>query len=171
MSIDAKEKAFLDLISWCEGTGASRLTGNRGYDVIVTGVDGPSVFSDYTTHPFANGRGAILVRPPCAQFPKGLFSDASGRYQLMLRWWRPYKTLLSLTDFSPASQDAIALQQIKERRAIALIESGNFGLAIQACSNIWASFPGNAYGQGGRSMAELQDQYQTLLQAELKSAA
>jgi muramidase (phage lysozyme) len=165
MNIDAKEKAFLDLIAWSEGA---------KYDTIVTGVDGASTFTDFSTHPFANGKPAILVREPCVAFPKGLYSTASGRYQLMLRWWLPYKTLLGLTDFSPASQDAIALQQIRERRAIALIEAGNMDLAVEACNNIWASFPGNNYGQGGRSLEGMLAQYQILLQGEtneLKSAA
>ena len=157
MTIDAKEKAFLDLISWSEGA---------EYDTIVNGVDGPSTFTDYSTHPFANGKPAILVRRPCAEFPKGLYSTAAGRYQLMLHWWLPYKTLLGLSDFSPPSQDAIAIQQIRERKAIALIETSREDLAIEDCDNIWASFPGNSYGQGGRSLDRLLAQYQIFLARE-----
>jgi len=68
-----------------------------------------------------------------------------------------------LTDYSPASQDVVAIQQIKERKALPLIEAGDIQGAIAACSNIWASLPGNNYQQGGKTMAELEDQYQTLL--------
>ena len=34
------------------------------------------------------------------------------------RWWDAYRKQLGLKDFSPKSQDAVALQQIKERGAL-----------------------------------------------------
>ena len=48
----------------------------------------------------------------------------------------------SLKDFSPKSQDAVALQQIKERGALPMIDRGDIRQAIDRCSNIWASLPG-----------------------------
>ena len=53
----------------------------------------------------------------------------------------------SLKDFSPKSQDAVALQQIKERGALPMIDRGDIRQAIDRCSNIWASLPGAGYGQ------------------------
>ena len=44
--------------------------------------------------------------------------------------------------FSPKSQDAVALQQIKERGALPMIDRGDIRQAIDRCSNIWASLPG-----------------------------
>lgn len=142
---------FLDLVAFSEGTSTHPLTVNNGYDVIVTGADGPEVFSDYAEHPFANRRPKLIRA--------GLYSTASGRYQLLYRWWTAYKPMLGLPDFSPPSQDAVALQQMKERGALSLILAGNIQGAIQACSNIWASLPGNAYGQGGKTMGALLDHY------------
>ena len=52
-----------------------------------------------------------------------------------------------LKDFSPKSQDAVALQQIKERGALPMIDRGDIRQAIDRCSNIWASLPGAGYGQ------------------------
>ena len=49
-------------------------------------------------------------------------------------------------DFSK-SQDAVALQQIKERGALPMIDRGDIRQAIDRCSNIWASLPGAGYGQ------------------------
>ena len=49
-----------------------------------------------------------------------------------------------LKDFSPKSQDA-ALQQIKERGALPMIDRGDIRQAIDRCSNIWASLPGAGY--------------------------
>ena len=54
---------------------------------------------------------------------------------------------LGLKDFSPKSQDAVALQQIKERGALPMIDRGDIRKAIDRCSNIWASLPGAGYGQ------------------------
>ena len=43
--------------------------------------------------------------------------------------------------------DAVALQQIKERGALPMIDHGDIRQAIDRCSNIWASLPGAGYGQ------------------------
>ena len=63
------------------------------------------------------------------------------------RWWDAYRSALGLKDFSPKSQDAVALQQIKERGALPMIDRGDIRQAIDRCSNIWASLPGAGYGQ------------------------
>ncbi|MFI2962634.1 lysozyme [Klebsiella aerogenes] len=128
-----QRKAFLDMLAWSEGTDKKgQPTKNRGYDVIVGG----SLFTDYSDHP----RKLVTLNPK-------LKSTAAGRYQLLSRWWDAYRKQLGLKDFSPASQDAVALQQIKERRALELIDSGDIRQAIDRCSNIWASLPGAGYGQ------------------------
>lgn len=132
-AINSQRKAFLDMLAWSEGTDKKRQpTNNRGYDVIVGG----SLFTDYSDHP----RKLVTLNPK-------LKSTAAGRYQLLSRWWDAYRKQLGLKDFSPASQDAVALQQIKERRALELIDSGDIRQAIDRCSNIWASLPGAGYGQ------------------------
>lgn len=154
------EAAFLAMIAWSEGTSTSSLTVNDGYDVIVTGITGPSVFTDYSDHPFAHG-GSVQWRldPP-------EFSTAAGRYQVLAHYFEAYKAQLNLPDFSPASQDAVAIQQIRERHALPMIASGDIESAITACSNIWASLPGNDYAQpGGHTMAELLAKYQEFLAA------
>jgi muramidase (phage lysozyme) len=144
---------FLDLVAFSEGTSANPLTVSvskrDGYDVIVSGVDGPEIFTDFSDHPFAHGRPAKFVRS------SGLRSTAAGRYQLLLRFWRAYQPMLHLADFSPLSQDKVALRQIAERHADKLILEGKLEEAIAACSPIWASMPGNDYGQGGKSLEAL----------------
>ena len=147
---------FLDLIAFSEGTSTNAHTQNNGYDVIVGGVDGHHEFTDYSDHPFSGGRPAIVINH------SGLTSTAAGRYQLLARFYPVYKNQLDLPDFGPVSQDKIALQQIRERHAIPDILAGNIQSAIEKCSNIWASFPGNDYGQGGKGMAALLDHFQNL---------
>jgi muramidase (phage lysozyme) len=157
--VDVKLKAFLDLIAFSEGTSTNPWTQNNGYDVIVDGINSAHIFISDARHPFELG-GSVLVRLG----PPPLYSTAAGRYQLLARYWLVYKKQLNLPDFSPASQDIVALQQIHERHADVMIEAGNIAGAIKACSNIWASFPGNDYGEaGGHTMAALLAEYQKLL--------
>ncbi len=156
MTTSPSLRQFLDLIAWSEGTSTSPITKNNGYDVIVTGIHGPSIFADYGDHPFAHG-GSVQWRanPPS-------YSTAAGRYQLLARYWNIYRMQLNLADYGPASQDAVALQQMKERGAIDKILTGDIAGAVQACSNIWASFPGNQYGQNSHSMDRILIQYNKL---------
>ena len=51
-------------------------------------------------------------------------------------------TLANLSRYTP-----VALQQIKERGALPMIDRGDIRQAIDRCSNIWASLPGAGYGQ------------------------
>ncbi len=135
--------AFLDMLAWSEGTIGK---GDDGYNDIV---DPAGFFSDYSTHP------NLLV-----QVNAKIKSTAAGRYQLLSRYYEPYRKQLGLPDFSPVSQDKIAIQQIKERKAYQLIIAGKITDAISRCSNIWASLPGNTYGQRQHKLADLIRIYQ-----------
>ncbi|QNK65895.1 glycoside hydrolase family 104 protein [Variovorax sp. PAMC26660] len=151
----SNRKAFLDMLAVSEGTRTSPATVNDGYDVIVTGVDGKSeVFTDYSTHPFANGRPSKVINS------RGLTSNASGRYQFMLKDWAHYKAQLGLPDFGPDSQDLWALQLIRERGALPLIDAGSFDLAVARVRNLWASLPGAGYGQPEHCIDRLRAAYQ-----------
>ncbi|WP_414606050.1 lysozyme [Stenotrophomonas pavanii] len=142
--------AFLDMLAWSEGTSTSPATKNQGYDVIVTGADRkPEIFNDYSVHPFAQGRKSKVINS------KGLTSNASGRYQFMLKDYAHYRALLKLPDFGPLSQDRWAIQLIRERRALALIQAGKVEDAIARVRNIWASLPGAGYGQPEHNLAAL----------------
>jgi len=149
------QQAFLDMLSVSEGTSTSPATQRDGYDVIVTGIDKkPEIFTDFSNHPFASGRKSKTINL------NGLTSNASGRYQFMLRDWAHYRSQLGLQDFGPASQDKWALQLIREQRAFPDIEAGNFAAAVAKCRNIWASLPGAGYpGQHENKLADLQLAY------------
>ncbi|VTP12671.1 Phage lysozyme [Phytobacter ursingii] len=137
-------KAFLDMLAWSEGT--STVAGSdNGYNVIVGG----GLFKGYVDHP------RKLVDIPRL----GIKSTAAGRYQLLSKYWDSYKKQLGLKDFSPASQDAVAVQQIKEQGALQLIADGKISQAISKCSNIWASLPGAGYGQHEHKIGDLLAKY------------
>lgn len=147
--------AFLDMLAYSEGTSTSPATQNDGYDVIVTGIDGrPETFTDYAVHPFSKGRKSKTINS------RGLLSNASGRYQFMLRDYAHYRDQLKLPDFGPLSQDRWAIQLIKERRAIPDILTGRFDEAVSKCRNIWASLPGAGYGQPEHKIEPLLAAYQ-----------
>jgi muramidase (phage lysozyme) len=159
---------FLDLIGiYCEGT-TSPPSVNNGYDRIVNGVHGASIFTDYSQHPFMDGRPPVLVVGPGQRFPNGLRSDAAGRYQFMKTTWDHLQVQLRLPDFSPLSQDLAAIELMKQRGSYQHLIDGSISLALAAhiepseletavedAANIWASFPGNSYGQGGKSMQQI----------------
>ena len=151
--MNENRRAFLDMLAYAEGTSTHPLTRDRGYDVIVTGVDGPEIFTDYSQHPFC-------TRKPKQINHSGLYSSAAGRYQFLVRDWPHYKIKLSLPDFGPESQDKWALQLIKERRALDDIDAGHLIVAVGKVSNLWASLPGAGYNQPERKMAALENAYE-----------
>ncbi|KVE36210.1 glycoside hydrolase family 24 protein [Burkholderia sp. BDU5] len=148
--------AFLDMIAASEIDAWTRQNSDDGYNVLV-GSHGPMKRSGKIIAP------RLLTFPSYAKHPDiynaELNSTAAGRYQLLSRYYAPYAQLLKLNDFSPLSQDLIAIQQIRERRALPLIAAGQLAAAIKACSNIWASLPGNDYGQRQNELAMLTAAY------------
>ena len=131
VEINNQRKASLDMLAWSEGTDKrTSETRNHGYDVIVGGEllywlpGSPS----QTCHAkpktqISAGRYQLLSRCgclPCSAWPERLLSE---------------------------SQTAVALQQIKERGALLMIDRGDIRRAIDRCSNIWASLPGAGYGR------------------------
>ena len=134
VEINNQRKAFLDMLAWSEGIDNGRQkTRNHGYDVIVGG----ELFTDYSDHPLqtCHAKPKTQINRPCrtlpASFPLvGCLPQAALPERL-----------------SPKSQDAVALQQIKERGALPMIDRGDIRQAIDRCSNIWASLPGAGYGQ------------------------
>lgn len=137
------EKAFLTMLALSEGT--EHIGHEHGYNVLVGGT----TFSSYADHP----RKVVKLS-------KTLSSTAAGRYQILERYYDAYRIKLRLPDFSPASQDAIAMQLIRECRALDLINKGRIRDAINACSSRWASLPGANYpGQRMNHMDDLLNAY------------
>jgi muramidase (phage lysozyme) len=150
----SNRQALLDTIAMSEGT--ERIGKERGYNVLVGG----GIFASYADHPrilvtIKNAKGL----PVMGQDGKPLRSTAAGRYQILARYFDTYKLMLKLPDFSPDSQDAIALQMIKEQGALADIDAGHFVLAISKIRNIWASLPGAGYGQHENAIESLSAAY------------
>ena len=125
--------AFLTMIGNSEGTVGIPGSDN-GYNVLVGSTyNHPLLFNDYSDHPNVYN----------ARFN----STAAGRYQIIHRTYEAYKTILGLSDFGPAAQDAIATEIIKEFKAYADVMAGDIDSALYKLNSQWASFPGGTSGQ------------------------
>lgn len=174
--------AFVDLVAQSEGTCSSPATHADGYDIIVTGVDGPNTFTDYSHHPFSLGRAPILVRHAqpaqvqslpmdtnnnpriVAPATPALYSTASGRYQITHATWEHLLQVYKLGTFSPQSQDLACVHLLDECKATEPILAADLDTAIERAADTWASFPGNLYNQGGHTLGWLLTKYQEALQ-------
>lgn len=142
--------AFLDMLAFSEGTSTIE-DSDDGYNVIVGG----KFFQGYDEHP----RIAVRTR-------WGL-SDAAGRYQIMAAipgkirtdTWDWASRVCGVPDFSPESQDRVAVYLIKRRGALGDIQAGRFATAVQKCRQEWASLPGAGYGQREHVLETLLDVY------------
>ena len=133
VEINNQRKAFLDMLAWSEGTDNGRQkTRNHGYDVIVGGRAIYRLLRSPSQLVYAKPKTQINRRRTLpASFPLvGCLPQAAWPERLLSE-----------------SQDAVALQQIKERGALPMIDRGDIRQAIDRCSNIWASLPGAGYGQ------------------------
>ncbi|UTV53240.1 glycoside hydrolase family 24 protein [Burkholderia arboris] len=137
---DANLSAFLYMLRMAES--------NNRYNVI----NGGQTFSDYSRHP--NIGVPIPWRP-------GYVSTAAGAYQFIFRTWNQVAAEAGLSDFTPASQDAGAVQYLTDLGAMPLIEAGDLSGAyaqINSTGVIFESLP-NSQGHN-RSPAQLQAWYQ-----------
>ena len=137
--------AFLDMIGVSEGTSIVA-NSDSGYNVIIGGT---LFYNGYTDHP----RQAVWIQSI------NDYSTAAGKYQIRAPIFDAYKKQLNLPDFSPDSQDKIALQLIRECHALDDIDAGKFVQAVAKCSSRWASLPGNNYGQRQNTLLFLQKAY------------
>lgn len=142
--MDPKLKAFLDLIGKSEGAKYNTLFGGK-------------TFTDFSKHPNI----CVPYGSTC--------STAAGKYQILKGTYDTYAPGLGITDFSPSSQDKLAIKLIKQRGAYNLILAGDIQTAIQKCGNEWASFGYNSYGQPTHSIATLLSWYEGFFKTNASS--
>lgn len=126
---NANVRAFLDMIA--------RFESGARYDIIYGG----GTFTSYAAHP--------NVRIPFFNPATGKqdISTAAGRYQINKPTYNLIAPALGISDFSPESQDAMAVGLLYLRGALSAVESGNFEEAVRKSSGTWASLPMSTSGQ------------------------
>lgn len=141
---------FLDLIAFAEGTQAVKGS-DDGYNVLF----GKGLFQGYTDHPRKKITLPINGKP--------VTSTAAGRYQFLAGTWDEIVKRYGFKGrFIPEAQDLAAVKRLGERGALQLIKDGKIREAIAKCSNEWASFPGNTYGQNPKAADTLLAQWRKL---------
>ncbi|MFL9458206.1 lysozyme [Tolypothrix bouteillei VB521301_2] len=143
-SYSPKLSAFLATIRWAE-TGTSEPESYR--KLVFNGT-----FDDFSTHPQKKQCAPINGKRVC--------STASGAYQMLNRSWQDLAPKLNLKDFSPASQDKMAIEYIRRNNALDDVEAGRFDTAVCKVGRVWASLICNNYRQPQKSLAELRSVYQ-----------
>jgi len=139
------QKAWLEMIAYAECGYALLDVSDNGYNVLCSSTAArPYLFYDYSKHP-----------RKYMQFSARITSSAAGRYQFLYDTWLDLVNATGLSDFSPTTQDIMALKLADQKGAMPYILQGFIEEALWRCRNIWASFPGNNYGQGGKSLDQL----------------
>jgi hypothetical protein len=118
---------FLDFLGKAEGA---------DYNVIVGGKK----FDDFSKHP-------RIVGLRTKEGP----STAAGKYQITKTTYDDFAPKLGITDFSPRSQDRLAVAIFQKEKALADIEKGDFNAAISKLGGRFASLPSSPYSQPKRS--------------------
>ncbi len=88
------------------------------------------------------------------------YTTAAGAYQFIAPTWDRIATKLSLSDFGPESQDAAAVELIREKGALDDVRAGRFDDAVRKVSPVWASLPNATYPQRRRSVAFVRSAYE-----------
>lgn len=126
-------RKFLDMIQKSEGS--------KGYDYGFNNVK----LANLDTHPGTSHKFKQTDG-------KDNTTTAAGAYQFIGKTWNGVKDKLALTDFGPQSQDAAAVELLRQRGALDDIKAGNWSSALTKTGAEWASLPTSPYKQAKRSM-------------------
>lgn len=152
----ANVRAFLQAIALAEGTANQADPYRVCYSYRWT-------IQDLKDHPAITGewKGEKLSDKLCsaAGLGPGCVSTAAGKYQITKGTWTKLKSRLALRDFSPSSQDAAAIELLRESGALDAAQRGDVAAAVGKARRIWASLPGAGYEQPERSLAWVQNQF------------
>lgn len=143
-TLSLRMSAFLATIRWAE-------TGTSGKESYTKLVFNGTFNNNFATHPRIKQCAPINGRNVC--------STAAGAYQMLDISWNDLAPDLGLKDFSPSSQDRMAIEYIRRNKAIRDVEAGNFEVAACKVGKIWGSFPCNNYNQNAKSLDKLQGYY------------
>ena len=142
-------KAFLMGIR----NGESSLNDDAYNYVFGSTEDNDLRFTDMSDHPSNTGEYNGLTSY------NGVSTHPAGAYQFEPATWNMLKAKCGLPDFSPASQDAAAIELIRIYKGYDFINQGNITQALQNIRSQWASLPTATDGQPTKSLAEFLNVY------------
>lgn len=140
-SLSLKERRFLDVIAYAEGT-------YENYNITYC----YKTFDSFKVHP------NVIV---CCS---GICSSAAGRYQFLYSTYQSISKKIDLKDFTPSSQDNAALYLIKSKGVNIedIKDYATFKEAIYKLNRVWAALPKSPYGQPTRRMSKLWQKWKEL---------
>ncbi len=144
----ANRRAMLETIAYAEGTQKE----GGYYALFGWPAKGRSFFSTLD-HP-------RRMFPYTDKAGNTIQTSAAGRYQITKTTFDDVAPRIGVRDFTPASQDAIALELIRQRGALPDVDAGRFADAISKIRRVWASLPGAGYNQPERDINTLALAYQ-----------
>lgn len=117
-------------------------------------------FTDYSTHPDVRVPFVNRNKPLHADGTPNDYSTAAGAYQITHPTWLLWSAVPGApTDFTPASQDYLAVVGLQLIGALQDIIDGNFYTALDTASGTWASLPGSTAQQNPKSVQTVQNAY------------
>lgn len=132
--------AFLWAIRKAEGTAAG-----DGYRALFGYTpNNNKTFQSYQTHP-------RIYFDYKDQSGKVIKTSAAGAYQITFTTFSNLANKYGFIDFSPESQDAMAVQLIDEKGALNDVKAGRFDMAINKIKKVWASMPNSNVNQPTRT--------------------
>lgn len=144
MNANANLAAFLALIRWAEAQG--------DYYALVGG----GRFDNASDHPALTGEWQGIRRSD-----DGRLTTAAGGYQITRTTWNDLGGAGRYGDFSPAAQDAAAVDLLKRRGALAAVQQGNFAQAVALLRNEWEAFDRMMRGTYYMTLADAQAFYES----------
>lgn len=129
-------RAFLKFIRYAEHRREDNSVYYRIYGNKLT-------FSDISKHP--NVRVVAWGRT----------STAAGAYQILYSTWQEAVEKGIVRDFTPLSQDKIALWKLRTRHALSHVQRGEIDRAIPFLRKEWTSMPGAAESKMTMNQAKL----------------
>ena len=115
----------------------------------------PDASDDFYMTLYGGGRFVSTATHPNKAVTKwGHTSTAAGAYQILYSTWAEAKKKGLVTDFSPASQDALAFSKLSSRGALATVCAGKVSDACKLLAQEWTSLPGGKQTRMNFSDAE-----------------
>lgn len=147
---NANVRAFLWMIRCAEGTATMN---DEGYRALFGWKPGNGkVFTSFATHP--------------GVYNSQYNTSAAGAYQITYTTWSSlcdkYPSVFPLRDFTPATQDLMAVTLIDGHRALDMVKNGQFDAAVRQINKgwtEWASLPSSTAGQPTRSWDFVRNAY------------
>jgi muramidase (phage lysozyme) len=168
---EARVRAFLRLIRFCEGT-----TDDAGYERLFGGQSFLKDYKkDFSDHP------QIIITSENKKTHEVYKSSAAGAYQILGWIWSdkgqitPLRKKYGILNFEPENQDKCCIVFLKhkvtkldDKDVLSLIIDGKYEQAIVgSCSYEWASMPPGRHGQPKKSLDVCVEKYNLFLDEEI----